>query len=812
MVENLWVQFNQGWHQTGCKQKPETIAMAVIPSGAFSQLRGFGLGAALLAGTALASPAAAQSSFLGLGYLAPTGTPLLTTQSSTALALSANGQTVVGYSNVPDTRNTPGTIYGDVDKAFIWTAGTGMQAIPFLITPASGSDFPTFSRATAVSADGGVVVGWIATTETQGGQGPDTQAFRLVGGVTTPLGWLPGPVAPGFLPLKPLISAAQGVSGDGSIVVGSSYNSDGDVQAFRWTSGGGMLALPFNVGSSPGGSRAQANAISADGSTIVGFANAAATGSIGFADNLEAARWSGAGGGTITPLGFLNGEGQYGFSAATAVNATGGVIVGVVRADSSDPNSPLRAFSWTSGTMTALASLPGAVAVSLAQLPGNIVPVPPYPSSLFFYNAPVNLLSAALAITPDGSAIVGTAADSTSTLQAVRWNSSGVATISGLLTAAGVATTGWVLNTANGIAVVQNGQQQIITGTGTIGGFTQAWLARLGCGTSGLPACGITTPSALLQSVGQMPSAPAMAERITWGNQRESLLAAQRFGQTLGDGQPFTGFVSAHGAGWDPAARYGGQVSGSAGIVGRVTPWLRLGLSVSHDWENDQVATPKSKGIIWGTGGQVFALLGNMNAGPRLAATGGYEDMGAKIHRRYVNGSGTADGVGNTTGGSLGTAFRAAWGFALDQATTLSPFGQLNWQRTRFGSYAEGFAGNPFPAVLNGQSYESVVLGIGLEAERRYGWGRAWASANYSSRVVGGSGAMVSGRFVDLFSFNVRGVPVPERRWMETTIGGAVKLASNLELVANAGVILPTDSSPANSWHAYGSAALVMGF
>ena len=37
-------------------------------------------------------------------------------------------------------------------------------------------------------------------------------------------------------------SEATGVSGDGSVIVGASQTSDGD-RAFRWTSGGGMVAL-----------------------------------------------------------------------------------------------------------------------------------------------------------------------------------------------------------------------------------------------------------------------------------------------------------------------------------------------------------------------------------------------------------------------------------------------------------------------------------------------------------------------------------------------------------------------------------------
>jgi len=68
----------------------------------------------------------------------------------------------------------------------------------------------------------------------------------------TPLGDLPG---------GDFSSHATGVSGDGSVVVGISNSASGN-QAFRWTSGGGIVGL-----SGPSGSSAESGAagISVDG-------------------------------------------------------------------------------------------------------------------------------------------------------------------------------------------------------------------------------------------------------------------------------------------------------------------------------------------------------------------------------------------------------------------------------------------------------------------------------------------------------------------------------------------------------------------
>src|SRR5438105_4002183 len=60
-------------------------------------------------------------------------------------------------------------------------------------------------------------------------------------------------------------SLAYGVSADGSVVVGES-DSASSQQAFRWTSGEGMVGLGYLAGAA----YSYASGVSADGSVIVG--------------------------------------------------------------------------------------------------------------------------------------------------------------------------------------------------------------------------------------------------------------------------------------------------------------------------------------------------------------------------------------------------------------------------------------------------------------------------------------------------------------------------------------------------------------
>ena len=108
------------------------------------------------------------------------------------------------------------------------------------------------SQATAVSADGSVVVG--AATSAAA-----IEAFRWTQAT--------GMVVLGDLPGGSSASQAKGVSADGLVVVGFGASALGP-EAFRWTQAGGMVGL----GDLPDGFfNSEAHAVSADGSVVVGW-------------------------------------------------------------------------------------------------------------------------------------------------------------------------------------------------------------------------------------------------------------------------------------------------------------------------------------------------------------------------------------------------------------------------------------------------------------------------------------------------------------------------------------------------------------
>jgi len=201
---------------------------------------------------------------------------------------------------------------------------------------------------TGVSGDGSVVVG---TSGNDYVSSIPTSAYR----------WTAGS---GMVGLGGYDSSASGVSADGSVIVGTS-----DYVAFRWTAGTGMVGLGYL----PGGTYSGANGISADGSVIVGTSYSAS--------GNQAFRWT-AGSGMVG-LGYLPGGNS---SSASGVSADGSVIVGT-----SGSASGNQAFRWTAGSGM----------VGLGHLPGTTN-------------------SSATGVSADGSVIVGASA-SVSVSQAFRW-------------------------------------------------------------------------------------------------------------------------------------------------------------------------------------------------------------------------------------------------------------------------------------------------------------------------------------------------------------------------------------------------------
>jgi len=177
--------------------------------------------------------------------------------------------------------------------------------------PGSSSQY---SKATAVSADGTVVVGFSHNADL------NTEAFRWVkDGSMTGLGILFGAI---------LKSEATAVSADGSKVAGN-----GDAAVFWWEND----TLSIFADSLTSGFFQEAFGMSADGSVVVGTNSS-------MAYNKKAVRCEG---GIATSLGVLNASDTT--STATAVSSDGSVVVGF-----SQGNSGVQAFRWENGTMTGL--------------------------------------------------------------------------------------------------------------------------------------------------------------------------------------------------------------------------------------------------------------------------------------------------------------------------------------------------------------------------------------------------------------------------------------------------------------------------
>jgi probable HAF family extracellular repeat protein len=167
-----------------------------------------------------------------------------------AYAVNADGSVVSGYINTTEGK-----------RAAIWTnagvnAGTP-QSLGLL-----GTCQPAFSQGYGgISADGTVVSGDGTTFAPPYCSG---HSFRWVsngagGGTMQDLGHLPGQYATDSL--------SFGLSADGLVVVGQSQADNND-QAFRWSAATGMVDI--GVALTGGNEVSEADAASADGSTVVG--------------------------------------------------------------------------------------------------------------------------------------------------------------------------------------------------------------------------------------------------------------------------------------------------------------------------------------------------------------------------------------------------------------------------------------------------------------------------------------------------------------------------------------------------------------
>jgi probable HAF family extracellular repeat protein len=312
-------------------------------------------------------------------------------------------------------------------QAFRWTQTGGIVGLGYL-----DSDI-LYSAANAVSADGSVIAGDSRIAEYSYDihgykyiSGYKYQAFRwtqLVGMVNlgTILGGRDG------------YNFANAISADGSVIVGDSANTNGRGEAFRWTQADGMLSLGFGT----------ASGISADGSILVG--SSLNTGGI-----VEAFRWTQAEG--MVSLGTLP---PFSSNHAYGVSADGSVVVGnSFYNDNNSTNFKGEAFRWTQARGM----------VGLGYLTGDN-------------------MSQTYGASADGSIVVGSSVSRNNpigtydTRTAFRWTqSSGMVNLKDQLTGFGLNLSGWQLNDATGVSA----DGFTIVGNGTNpSGNSEAWIANL---------------------------------------------------------------------------------------------------------------------------------------------------------------------------------------------------------------------------------------------------------------------------------------------------------------------------------------------
>ncbi len=160
----------------------------------------------------------------------------------------------------------------------------------------------------------------------------------------------PAAAATTLTPLGDLAAGSfnsQGIDvSDTGVVVGNGNDAVG-IQTFRWTSGGGMVALPPVSGYS----MSVAYGIADDGSAVAGMSIVG-----GYPQTY---RWT-SGGGTVG-LGDMPGGSAFS-SPNGGVSADGSVVVGY-----SDSTAGQQAFRWTSGGgLVGLGDLPGGNFTSIA--------------------------------------------------------------------------------------------------------------------------------------------------------------------------------------------------------------------------------------------------------------------------------------------------------------------------------------------------------------------------------------------------------------------------------------------------------------
>ena len=601
--------------------------------------------------------------------------------------ISGDGSTIAGAVRVD------ATTY----KAYRITT-SGYQALP-------GIEGNAYVLAYGASDDGNVIAGLSAATYSS-----RSAAVAWEGTTMTQLAHL-NPTAGPFQ-----ASSAFGVSGDGTVVVGSSSTSTGAAHAVRWVNKGTPEDLN---GSNFLSSIAQRT--SRDGSVVVGY------GGNGTYAN-EAFVWTQSGG--MVGLGVLAADvgTTYAKSRATDVSADGKVVVGYSLGHGTGDKA--EAFRWTSsGGMTGLGLLPGGTD------------------------------SRAAAVNADGTVIVGSAFQPSTyvpqEVTAFRWTESGgMQTVAAWLTANGVAVGSNTFKDAVGVSDDGN----VIIGEGQINGTTQRYIARVaassgggggdtgGGNTGGGDTAGGGTGGGDTGGGGTGGSDTGGSDTggsDTGGGDTGGgggLIGLIDYLYTVADsgGVTFQNLINGagltlFGAHHRPLLDYAGDgrtcgwitgdyagssrnnrrnVSGEVGICHDFADGVRVGFGGGADGiDLDTAFGGRSKA-------DGYHLVGELDVQPQgmpliFSVTGYYADWNVAISRAYQNGAGIDVSTGKADARAWALRGRADWRdmVKLGKDVSLSSYAAFTHMHVSMDGYTE--AGGAFPLAMNAMKSNTDEMRLG---------------------------------------------------------------------------------------------------
>jgi len=598
---------------------------------------------------------------------------------SQAYGVSGDGTTVVGVSKISSGK----------EQGFRWTEGGGMQSIGTL---AGGTE----SYATATNSNGAVVVG-----RSESGAPNNWHAIRWTSAGLEDLTTTSGSDFSGSF------SGAYGVSGDGSIVVGVAERASGSSarSAFRWTAADGMKDLGYL----PTGDDSFARAISSDGTTIVGEANAFNGGAF----QSRAFRWTQGGG--MQSLGTLTGGTA---SQAYAVNANGSVVVGT--ANLSDNST--RGFRWAeaSGMQTVEDWLRG-YGANIAQ----------------------DMTRNATGVSADGNIVIGETQTGSMYIARVRDQSAPPSAAEPEPEPCGVSDTR------------HECQVESVIGSAK-------YLYSITYGVSGVK----TTLVSWAKTVGEMfkyssevvASAVNILQNGAHGEPMRDLLAPGRQALSL---TVDTGYDKSSGA----SGYLGlGDLGYSLGLEGGATVRLSIGGNVTRmDTGYD--------GSIFSEGAYVMPEITLPVAGNLYATLSGfYAHSDMSMNRAYeVNGNQIDYSRGETDINTLGAKFRLDWldAFSVGESR-FTPYGVVSYAHSTIGAFEE--TTGPFPAKVSEIVDHSTLARFGINGTQELTDSiRLLTKAEMSYRFEGET-AGASTTVLDMVAVNVSGQDI-KQFWLRGGLG-----------------------------------------